>query len=63
MYETGNKFNYALLDQEFAALEHSRAYSEPLILLLKGLTQVEPSKRVACHEIAPWLRKYEEFIN
>lgn len=34
-------------------------YSAPLVLLIKGLCQADPDKRITCKELAEWLSKYE----
>lgn len=62
LYDPNNKFNYGKLEERIAALEKSGHYSAPLVLLIKGLCQVEPEKRATCKELATWLAKYEGFI-
>jgi serine/threonine protein kinase len=62
LYEPGNKFSYSRLEERIHALESSRNYSEPLVLLIKGLCQVESDRRISCRELENWLRVYENEI-
>jgi hypothetical protein len=43
-------------------LEKNNAYSEPLILIIKGLCQVDAEKRANCIDLAEWLSRYEDSI-
>ncbi len=62
LYEPNNKFNYAKLEERLEQLEANGNYSVPLVLLIKGLCQVEAEKRPTCKELAEWLSKYENSI-
>jgi hypothetical protein len=59
LYEANNKFNYTKLEEKLSALEKSGQYTPPLVLLIKGLCQVEGEKRITCRELAEWLDKYQ----
>lgn len=61
-YEANNKFKYEKLEDRLADLQKNDSYSAPLVLLIKGLCQAEPTKRISCKELVEWLSPYENSI-
>ena len=61
-YEVNNKFKYDKLEERLAQLQQNDSYSAPLVLLIKGLCQAEPTKRISCKELVEWLAPYENSI-
>ncbi len=62
LYIENNKLNYNSLEERLVSLEKTNAYSEPLILIIKGLCQVDSEKRANCIDLEKWLSKYEDSI-
>lgn len=50
------------MEERLAELLKNDSYSAPLVLLIKGLCQAEPTKRISCKELAEWLAPYENSI-